>query len=145
MRIFSFLGEFSQFCKGFWESNLEIYERLMCMRKKNFKGRCIKEAVGKAKEVCRTYDSIQHSYLSVLQNNPKIKIIKCNVAFDDPELGEYTSDYLCTKVDNDLMVRECVYRRLLSKPKTAKLLDASRNYWLKHGVNDWGLVVDAKE
>ncbi|MBQ4266908.1 MAG: hypothetical protein IJB93_01840 [Clostridia bacterium] len=23
-----------------------------------------------------------------------------------------------------------------------KLLDISREYWLKHGVNDWGLVID---
>ena len=30
------------------------------------------------------------------------------------------------------------------KLTTAKLLDASRDYWLKHGVTDWGLVVDAK-
>ena len=120
-------------------------ERLKRMRKKNYKGRCIKKSVIKAKEVCRTYDEIQLSYLDALQNNPEIKEIRCNTPLDGAELGEYTTDFLCVKSDNDLMVRECVYRKLLSKPKTAKLLDASRVYWLKRGVTDWGLVVDAEK
>jgi len=58
--------------------------------------------------------------------------------------GEYTTDFVCTKADGDLMVRECVFRKNLLRPTTAKLLDVSRDYWLKHGVTDWGLVVDAK-
>lgn len=115
------------------------------MRRKNFKGKCVKRNVGKAKGICCTYDDIQFAYLDVLQNNPEIKEIRCNIAFDSPELEEYTSDYFCTKENDDLMVRECVFRKLLLKPKTAKLLDASRLYWLKRGVNDWGLVVDEKE
>ena len=48
-------------------------------------------------------------------------------------------------MDNDLMVRECVQRKYLTKPMTIKLLDASRNFWLRHGVTDWGLVIDAEE
>lgn len=115
------------------------------MRKKNYKGRCVKRTVGKAKEVCRTYDNIQLSYLDVLQNDPMIKEIRCNVLLEDSELEGYTTDYLCIKKDNDLMVRECVYRKLLTKPMTARLLDASRFYWLKRGINDWGLVVDEEE
>lgn len=115
------------------------------MRKKNYKGRCIKKSVSKAKDICRTYDEIQLSYLDVLQNNPQIKEIRCNTPLDGSELGEYITDFLCVKSDNDLMVRECVYRKLLSKPKTAKLLDASRVYWIKRGVTDWGLVVDAEK
>ena len=58
------------------------------------------------------------------------------------EVGEYTSDFVCTKADGDLMVRECVYRKFLMKPLTVKLLDASRDYWLRHGVTDWGMVID---
>ncbi len=46
------------------------------------------------------------------------------------------------KADGGLMVRECVSRRHLTKPMTTKLLDASRNYWKSHGVNDWGIVVE---
>lgn len=36
-----------------------------------------------------------------------------------------------------------MFRKLLDKPKTMKLLDASRNFWLSRGVSDWGLIVDA--
>lgn len=40
------------------------------------------------------------------------------------------------------MVRECVKRKLVARPMTAKLLDVSRIYWLRRGVVDWGIVVD---
>ena len=58
------------------------------------------------------------------------------------ELGEYCSDFVAVKVDGELMVRECVFRKHLTKPMTAKLLDASREYWGKRGVLDWGIVVE---
>ena len=61
------------------------------------------------------------------------------------ELGEYCSDFIAVKTDGELMVRECVYRKHLIKPMTAKLLDASRNYWMRRGVTDWGIVVEKKE
>ena len=57
---------------------------------------------------------------------------------------EYMTDFVCIKTDGDLMVRECVYRKLLTKPLTIKLLDMSRDYWQRHGVTDWGLVIDAE-
>ena len=109
------------------------------MRKKNFKGRCEKRIISKCSEVCRTYDPLQYAYADILQENDDIKEIKCNVLLDG---SEYTSDFVCTKTDGDFMVRECVYRKLLMKPLTIKLLDISREYWLKHGVMDWGLVID---
>lgn len=40
------------------------------------------------------------------------------------------------------MVRECVYRKHLTKPLTIKLLDASRKFWLERGVIDWKIVVE---
>ena len=43
---------------------------------------------------------------------------------------------------HNLMVRECVFRKFLMKPLTVKLLDASRDYWFRHGVTDWGVVID---
>ena len=43
------------------------------------------------------------------------------------------------------MIRECVFRKNLTKPMTAKLLDESRNYWKRRGVTDWGIVVDKKK
>ena len=59
-------------------------------------------------------------------------------------MPDYMSDFVCVKNDGGLMVRECVYRKFLTKPMTVKLLDDSRNYWRIHGVEDWGLVIDAE-
>lgn len=109
------------------------------MRKKNFKGRCEKRKISKCSEVCRTYDTIQYAYVDVLQMNDNVKEIKCNVLLEGLE---YTSDFVCIKTNGDFMVRECVYRKFLMKPLTVKLLDISREYWLKHGVTDWGLIID---
>lgn len=112
------------------------------MRKKDFKGRCEKRVIAKCSEVCRTYDPIQYAYADVLQKDDAVREIRCNVLLDGLDIGEYTSDFVCVKNDNDLMVRECVYRKYLAKPMTVKLLDASREYWLRRGVTDWGLVID---
>ena len=109
------------------------------MRKKNYKGRCEKRNLNKCKEICRTYDSIQFAYADLLQQNDSITEIRCNVLLDDLE---YTTDFVCVKVDNDLMVRECVNRKYLTKPLTVKLLDMSRVYWLRRGVVDWGIVTN---
>lgn len=115
------------------------------MRKKNYKGRCEKRTLSKCKEVCKTYDAIQAAYAEVLQECDEVKEIRCNVLLDGLEFGEYTSDFVCVKPNGDLMVRECVFRKFLMKPMTVKLLDASREYWLNHGVSDWGLVIDAEK
>ena len=111
------------------------------MRKKNYKGRCEKRRLDKCVEVCRTYDSIQSAYADVLATDDSILEIRCNVPLDDLE---YTTDFVCVKTDGDLMVRECVYRKHLTKPMTIKLLDSSRDYWARHGVSDWGVVIDAE-
>ena len=118
------------------------WEVLRRMRKKNFKGRCEKRMIRKCTEVCRTYDAIQYAYADLLQMDEEVKEIRCNVLLDGLDVGEYTSDFVCTKTDGDLMVRECVFRKFLMKPLTVKLLDASREYWIRHGVTDWGLVID---
>ena len=99
------------------------------MRKKNFKGRCEKRKISKCAEVCRTYDAIQYAYADLLQASDEVKEIRCNVLLDGLEVGEYTSDFVCTKVDGDLMVRECIFRKFLMKPLTVKLLDVSREYF----------------
>ena len=112
------------------------------MRKKNFKGRCEKRVIPKCVDVCRTYDPIQYAYADILVQDNSVLEIRCNVLLDDLEEGEYTTDFVCIKTDGDWMVRECVYRKHLTKPLTIKLLDASKDYWLRHGVTDWGLVID---
>ena len=97
------------------------------MRKKGYKGRCEKKDLSKSQEVCRTYDAIQSNYADILQNDNDIQEIRCNVLLDGLSEGAYTSDFVCVKADGDLMVRECVFRKFLTKPMTVKLLDASRD------------------
>ena len=116
------------------------------MRAKNFKGaKCIKMKLSKCEEVIRTYDNLQAAYANLLDQNPTIKSIQCNVPLEGIEEGEFTTDFLCIKTNGDLMVRECVFRKKLSLPRTCKLLDASREYWRRRGVMDWGIVVEEKE
>jgi len=114
------------------------------MRKKNFKGRCEKRVIAKCAEVCRTYDAVQYTYADVLAADDSVREIRCNVPLDGSDVSDYMSDFVCVRADGDLMVRECVQRRFLTKPMTVKLLDASRDYWMRHGVTDWGIVVDAE-
>lgn len=155
----TFLGDSICFWEHFWEG-LPHFGKIKCfwevlphfwncqisggaaMRKKGYKGRCEKKDLSKCQEVCRTYDAIQSNYADILQNDNDIQEIRCNVLLDGLSEGAYTSDFVCVKSDGDLMVRECVFRKFLTKPMTVKLLDASRDYWLNHGVSDWGMVID---
>ena len=112
------------------------------MRKRNFKGKCIKVSSTKSKEICRTYDDVQLAYLKLLESRDNIKEIRCSVPLEDLPDNEYMTDFVCVKSDNEPMVRECLKHRLLTKPLTVKLLDISRNYWLSRGISDWGIVID---
>ena len=115
------------------------------MRKVNFKGRCEKRVLSKCKSMFKSYDPIQTSYADILESNTNIMVIQCNVSLDGDDYKEYMSDFVCTTIDGEYVVRECVSRKLLVKPLTAKMLDMSRTYWLSRGVKDWGIVVDAAE
>ena len=115
------------------------------MIRKNFKGRCRKWKLEKCKNVMRAYSDIQEVYAEQLAVDDSVKEIRCNVMMTGLEEGEYTSEFVCVKTDDDLMIRECVERRHLMKPKTVRLLEASRRYWMRHGVKDWGLVIDAEK
>ena len=116
------------------------------MRSKNFKGsKCVKMKLSKSDEVVRTFDNIQTAYAQILDKNENIQKIQCNVPLEGIEEGEFTTDFVCTKLDGDLLIRECVFRKKLSLPRTCKLLDVSRDYWLKRGVTDWGIVIEEEE
>ena len=115
------------------------------MRPANIKDRCTKKKLKKSDEVIRTYDKIQTAYADILDANPYIQSICCNVPLEKMEEGEFTTDFLCVKADGDLMVRECVFRKKLSLPRTCKLLDLSRKYWTKRGIVDWGIVIEQEE
>ena len=114
------------------------------MRKKDYKGRCEKRVLDKCNSLFKSYDSIQSAYANILVKNKDIAEVRCNVILDD-DCSEYMTDFVCTKTNGDLMVRECISTKLLEKPLSMKLLDMSRTYWLRHGVSDWGIVVDAAE
>ena len=114
------------------------------MIKKNYKGRCQKIKLKKSQDVVRTYSDIQAAYAQELEKEEEIKEFQCNVVLTGLEIGEYTSDFVCVKKDGDLRVRECVDRKYLMKPLTVKLLDASREYWRRNGITDWGMVINAK-
>ena len=112
------------------------------MRLRKIKDRCVRKKLKKCEEVIRTYDKVQTAYADVLDKDKTVQSIRCNVALEGLEEGDFTTDFLCTKTDGDLMVRECVYRKNLSLPRTCKLLDASRKYWTRRGVEDWAIVVE---
>ncbi|MDE6053989.1 MAG: Tn7 transposase TnsA N-terminal domain-containing protein [Lachnospiraceae bacterium] len=117
------------------------------MKPKTYKRtRCEKRTMGKCADgVVRTYNAIESKYAERLEENPDVKEFRCQVLLEELELGEYCSDFVAVKTDGDLMVRECVYRKHLMKPMTAKLLDASRDYWRRRGVTDWGIIIEKEE
>ena len=113
------------------------------MRNTNSKVRCEKRQLNKCKEVVKTYNEVQCAFADVLEGDASIREFICNYPLSDFPLtdGKYTTDFYCTTNEGDIVVYECVFRRHLTKPLTAKLLDASRNYWLRRGV-EWRLVID---
>lgn len=111
------------------------------MYKKAYKGRCKKRYVAKCEGVCRTFNDIQEKYADRLSKDEDIQSFRCNVLMEGLEDGDYTTDIVATKTDGTLIVRECVCRRHLMKPKTCRLLEQSRQYWQRRGVigADWGM------
>ena len=115
------------------------------MKNQNSKSKVTKRKLSKCKDVCRTYNDIQYAYCDYLQADNSIIEFQCNVILSDFSVeGTYSTDFVCIKANGDVMVRECVPRDKLSKPLNIKLLDASRAYWLRRGVTDWGLVVNVE-
>jgi len=112
------------------------------MRLRKIKDRCTKKSVSKCDEVVKTYDKVQLAYLDILEKGDDIVSFECNVPLKGLSEGDFTSDFLCKKINGDYCVRECTYRSKLSLPRTAKLLDASRNYWMRRGITDWAVVIE---
>lgn len=112
------------------------------MQKKKPKTRCERRQLKKAEGVCRFYSKVQSAYADMLSEDENIVEIRCNVLLDGLD---YTSDFLCKKADGTYMVRECVNRKTLTWNSTVKLLDASLDYWRRHGITDWGIVIEKEE
>lgn len=115
------------------------------MRSKNYKGRCVKRALPKFTAVCKTYDIVQQTYAEKLSKDEDVVEIQCNVPLEDTSIGEFTTDFVITRKDGTISVRECVLRSNLLRPRTVKLLDFSQRYWLKKGVTDWKVVINAEK
>ena len=120
----------------FWEAK---------MRSKNYKGKCTKKKLRKSDEIVKLYDKIQITYADILEKDDDIKEIFVNYYLQDFSEGEYTTDFVCIRENGDYLVRECVFRKKLLLSKTCRLLDASRQYWLKRGVVDWGIVAEREK
>lgn len=112
------------------------------MKPLKIKDRCTKKKLSKCQDVARLYDKIQIAYADKLEQDGTVKEIRCNVPLENLSEGDFTSDFVCVKTDGDYMVRECAWRKKLTLPRTAKLLDASREYWIRRGVTDWGIVIE---
>jgi len=113
------------------------------MRNSKSKVRCEKRKLPKCEDLLRLYSPMQSRYADLLQADNSVKSFQCNVPLESCAAGDgFTTDFVVTKTDDTVMVRECVYRKHLSKPMTIKLLTASFRYWAERGVTDWGLVVD---
>ena len=115
------------------------------MHPKNHKIRRTKMVLTKSQGVVKAFGPIMAAYAPELDRDSSIVSVESNVPFDDKTLQEYVSDFVCRKEDGELMVRECVSRKQLTYPKTCKELDASRNYWRKRGVTDWGIIIEKGE
>lgn len=115
------------------------------MRNQNSKVRTTKRKLSKCEGVCRTYSALQYAYADILEKNDSVASFRCNVILTDFEMdGSYTTDFVITNNKGEMAVRECVLRDLMTKPKNVKLLDASRRYWNRRGITDWGIVTNAK-
>lgn len=114
------------------------------MRNKNQKTRCEKQVLPKVQGICKTFDRLQTASAILLSGNADIVSIRCNVDSVVVDGVPYTTDFVYEGTDKTLVVRECVFRKFLVKPKTIKLLEESRSFWMKRGVIDWGIIIDAK-
>ena len=116
------------------------------MIKKNYKGRCERKKLSKSPDICRLYNKIQIAYADQLEQEEDIVEFRCNVLLEGLDIGEYTTDFVCKKADGTFRIRECVDRKQLLWPSVVNLLEASRQYWfVKRGVEDWGIVINKEK
>lgn len=78
------------------------------MKPKGYKRtRCEKKSMSKCTDsVARTYNAIEAKYAERLEENTDVKEFQCQVLLEGLEIGEYCSDFVATKMDDELMVRE---------------------------------------
>ena len=126
-------------------------ERGAIMRKQIQKERCTKIKLEKCPRVCCLYDKVQLAVARMLNADPSIVQIECNIPLsldeipnDDLNLPSetYTTDFVIHFTDGRIAVREAVFRSHLSRPSVAERLELSRRYWRQQGIDDWGIIID---
>lgn len=110
------------------------------MRKKNYKGRCEKRAIKKCESICKTYDPIQSAFVTILDNRDDIAEIQCNVELDG-DAADFTTDIVAVMTNGELMVRECVSRKILPRPLTIKIHNSTLHSKTEQQILlDWGNI-----
>ena len=81
------------------------------MRNKKSNVKTTKRRLSKCQDVCRTYNDIQYAYAEILEKDESVAEFRCNVILDDFELdGTFTTDFIITKNNGDILVRECIFK-----------------------------------
>ena len=105
------------------------------MRKQIQKERCTKIKLEKCPRVCCLYDKVQLAAARMLNADPSIVQVECNIPLqlneipsDDLNLPSetYTTDFVIHFADGKIAVREAVFRSHLSRPSDAERLELSR-------------------
>ena len=96
------------------------------MRKRDPKTRCTKRRSPKCKEILRLYDKVMIAYADLLDGDQNITEYQCCVPFEDDIAGDMVTDFVATRKDGSVLIRECVLRTKLLKPRTVRLEFAIR-------------------
>ena len=121
------------------------------MRKQIQKERCTKIKLEKCPRVCCLYDKVQLAVARMLNADPSIVQIECNIPLSLDEIfffyfkvtsEIYTTDFVIQFAAGKMGVREAVFRSHLSRPSVAERLELSRRYWHQQGIDDWGIIID---
>lgn len=115
------------------------------MRNTNTKGKTMTRSLTKCNKRFIAYNEVQWAYAEVLEKDDDIAEIKCNVKLLGFELGDnYSTDFVCSKNNGELLIVETVPKKHLLKPMNCRLLDCSHRYWMNRGATDFRLVVGDK-
>lgn len=115
------------------------------MRNSKTRTKTLNKKLNKCKNIFYAYNELQYKYGNILEEREDVLEFKCNVKINCSLGPDYTTDFYIIKTDGTTVIRECVYRDKLNKPLTAKMLDASRNYWLAAGFKNWGIVINEEK
>ena len=106
------------------------------MRKQVQKERCTKIKLEKCPRVCCLYDKVQLAAARMLNADPSIVQVECNIPL---QLNEIPSDDL--NLPSETYTTDFVIHFADGKI-AAERLELSRRYWKQQGIDDWGIIID---